>query len=222
VNINEQGTLSNSEAVLIFGHPLKDIQVGARAPFAGSEYEVVNVSDAGVQLRRVAFDDLRQEDTPTSGTDERFHELDYFQMSPTDRSRSDPRTPVRDLPALGPLDPKQLAPGTLPGGEQREKSEVLGPELKMPRVPPMPNTPFTDPNADRYRWSSVDNRLQSDIMNLQHLLEGLRSLARFRMEMGDFGSLRNDIAATVKAINASTRGMIGFVDQVAGPVRNAK
>jgi hypothetical protein len=140
----------------MFAHPIPKVIKGARTPYAGLELEIVNVDNGGVEIRRVANDELN---TPGHSVDPNFHPLDHFKNTQveTDKGGSPPFNKTR----LGPVEQKTLTPDTQLGGEIVEKVDVLGPELKQPRPPLTSHSQFGGEPSATYTIYSTDATLQS-------------------------------------------------------------
>ena len=164
--------ISSQQAAIILGLPAKQIKAGVRGNWVGMQMEVAGVTGDAVQIKRLAFDMVPQGDTPTAGTDERFHELDMWNDGApheTDRGGGG----VLTKPKLGPVDPKQLKPvnpGQPQGGDSEEKVDILGPELKSPRDQrfPFTNPTFEQPGAGQQKWSSKQDALEI-LQNIKRL-----------------------------------------------------
>lgn len=214
MNVGEIKQISRDQAAIILGIPSGQLNIGSRGQWAGMDVEVAAANGEDVQLRRVAFDSVPQGDTPTSSTDERFDELDYFGQprAEVEKGGGGYLTKTR----LGPPERKILQPGLLPGGEVIPKKDVFGPELKSPHPPFLTNPQFDEPAADYRALSSLQQDLRAHASAASQCTEKMQSLIDNSIQRGDFLSLIRTLSHQADQVNSHFQGIAQTLKQITG------
>jgi len=171
MNLGNSKTVKTAVIAVLDGTPTEEIKNGMTFRCGPQRFRVDTVSGDDANITRIGALEVSADggesftDTPTKFEDkERFHELDVFESPQVLTEGPSGGYPPFSKPKTGPvMTPGLPAENKNPAQSIVEKVDVLGPERKSPRPPPLRSTPVNEPTPDDRRWSSMAVRVMNAI-----------------------------------------------------------